>query len=190
MPDLLKVHLGCGPNVLPGWINVDYDPDFNPEVVADLSEPFPFDSGTVDFIHSEGILCQFDLDGGYRFLTECFRILKNGGVMRLLTPDLRKLIRLYIDGVDHDNNKLVDLWNEGVGIPLKTGTLAEVFNVGIRDLHKFMYDEDMLMTVLQECGFEAKKVGYQESGPDELRGLDVRTPEDATYMYFECRKEV
>jgi len=188
MPDLLKVHLGCGPNVMPGWVNVDYNPDFNPEVVADLHEPFPFDSDTVDFIHSEGCLCQFDLESGYRFLNECFRILKPGGVMRLLSPDLRQLVRRYINGVDNNDNGLVDLWNREVGIPLKTDTLAEVLNVGIRDLHNFVYDEDMLARVLQDCGFETEKVAYQQAGPEELRGLDVRSPENATYMYFECRK--
>jgi predicted SAM-dependent methyltransferase len=173
---------------MPGWVNVDYNPDFNPEVVADLNQPFPFDPGTVDFIHSEGCLCQFDLESGYRFLKECFRILKNGGVMRLLSPDLRQLVRRYIDGVDNDDNSLVDLWNREVGIELKTDTLAEVLNVGIRDLHKFVYDEDMLARVLQDCGFETEKVAYQQAGPEELRGLDVRSPENATYMYFECRK--
>lgn len=190
MPDLLKVHLGCGPNVMPGWVNVDYNSDFNPEVVVDLNEPFPFDSGTVDFIHSEGCLCQFDLESGYHFLKECFRILKNGGVMRLLSPDLRQLVRQYIDGVDHNDNSLVDLWNREVGIALKTNTLAEVLNVGIRDLHNFVYDEDLLTMVLQDCGFQTEIVAYQQAGPEELRGLDVRSPENATYMYFECRKGV
>ncbi len=186
--ELLKVHLGCGPNVMPGWVNVDYNPDFQPEVVADLNETFPFESGTVDFIHSEGCLCQFDLQAGYHFLSECFRILKQGGVMRLLTPDLRQLVGRYVDGVENGDNTLVDLWNREVGIELKTNTLAEVLNIGIRDLHNFIYDEDMLTLVLQECGFEAKKVAYQQAGPVELRGLDVRTPDNATYMYFECRK--
>ncbi len=173
---------------MPGWVNVDYNPDFQPEVVADLNETFPFESGTVDFIHSEGCLCQFDLQAGYHFLSECFRILKQGGVMRLLTPDLRQLVGRYVDGVENGDNTLVDLWNREVGIELKTNTLAEVLNIGIRDLHNFIYDEDMLTLVLQECGFEAKKVAYQQAGPVELRGLDVRTPDNATYMYFECRK--
>jgi SAM-dependent methyltransferase len=188
MPDLLKVHLGSGPNVMPGWVNVDYNQDFNPEVVADLHEPFPFETETVDFIHSEGCLCQFDLDSGYRFLQECFRILKVGGVMRLLSPDLRRLVRLYVEAIDNNDTHLVDLWNEGVGIPLKTNMAAEVLNVGIRNLHNFVYDEDMLTRVLQDCGFEVKMVGFQQAGPKELQGLDVRSPEDATYMYFECRK--
>ena len=189
MPDLLKVHLGCGPKVMPGWVNVDHNPDFNPDLVADLNDPFPFESETVDFIHSEGCLCQFDLEAGYRFLAECFRILKPGGVMRLLTPDLKQLVRRYIQSVDQGDNALVELWNREVGIPLKTNTLAEVLNIGIRNLHQFVYDEEILTLALQQCGFSVNQLGYQQSGSAELRGLDVRTPDNSTYMYFECRKD-
>ncbi len=188
MTELVKVHLGSGPNILPGWINVDYEPDFNPEVVADLSQAFPFEDQSVDYIHSEGVLCQFNLSTGQHFLNECYRILKPGGVMRLLTPDLQRLLAAYLDDYDRDENKLAELWTREVEIPLQLGTSAEVVNIGVRNLHKFMYDRKTLLKLLISSGFVSKQAAYQESSVSALSGLDVRAPEDATYMYFECKK--
>ncbi len=184
MSALLKVHLGSGPNILPGWTNVDYNPDFQPEVIADLKGPFPFESSTVDFIHSEGCLCQFDLRGGQHFVAECFRILKPGGVMRVLSPDLRRLLQQYLESPE----PLVELWRSAVPIPLVTETAGEVVNTGIRDLHQFMYDAQTLEHVLRKAGFEPYSVAFNESAHEPLRGIDVRAPADATYMYYECRK--
>lgn len=184
MTDMLKVHLGCGPKVMPGWVNVDYNPDFNPEIVADLTETFPFAAETVDFIHTEGCLCQFDLEAGCHFLTECFRILKPGAVMRLLTPDLEKLLRTYLD----NKQGLVDLWNNEVRIPLRTNSACEVLNTGIRSLHNYMYDCETLTALLLERGFKVRQCSYDDSEFEALQGLDERTPENATYMYFECTK--
>jgi len=188
MQEVVKVHLGSGPNLLPGWINVDYNPDFKPQVVADLSQRFPFEDNSVDYIHSEGVLCQFSLINGRHFLSECFRILKPGGVMRLLSPDLLCLLEAYLDDARSGENKLAELWRREVEIPLQLGTSAEVINIGIRDLHNFVYDNRSLLKVLLSCGFEAEQVAYQQAGPEVLRGLDVRSPENATYMYFECNK--
>ena len=184
MSDLVKVHLGSGPNLMPGWVNVDYNADFQPQLVADLTEPFPFDSDTVDYIHSEGCLCQFDFATGQHFLRECLRILKPAGVMRLLTPDLTRLLCQYLDSP----RELLELWHREVPIELGIATAGAVVNVGIRDLHRFMYDAQTLERALEEIGFTAYTVGYNQSQFEPLQGIDVRAPDQATYMYYECCK--
>lgn len=183
MTACVKLHLGCGPNILPGWVNVDIDKAFAPDIVADLGCSFPLASESVDYIHTEGCLCQFNLQKGADFLKEAHRVLKPGGAMRLLTPDLKDLLKRYLD---HSGNQLVELWSEKVGIPLKTGTACEVINIGVRDLHRFVYDHETLNMLLDAAGFESKQVEYGESSFDVLRNLDLRTPKDATYMYHEA----
>jgi hypothetical protein len=119
------------------------------------------------------------------FLQESLRILKRDGVMRILTPNLKEFARRYLKG----DKELIKLWNREVQIPLKTGTLCEIFNLGIRLLgHRFLYDEPTLAQLLRECGFEPKKVSYDYSEQNELRGLDIRSPQTGISIYYDCYK--
>lgn len=184
----LKLHLGCGPVHLDGWINVDLEASVHPDVVADLGRPFPFADGCAALIHAEGVLCQLDLDGGYRFLRECHRVLAPAGRVRLLTPDLAAFVRRYLADYASGGRGLVELWHHGTGLPLKTETPCEVLNMGLRDYHGFMYDDATLKLVARECGFEPIAVDFRESEVPDLRDIDQRSRDDAIYQYFELLK--
>src|SRR5262245_50701568 len=90
-----KLHLGCGDHRLEGWINLDRVPGPAVDVVAD-GTALPFAEGSAAFLHSEDLLEHLEPSQGRAFLQECFRVLRPGGVLRLLTPDLKALIeRVY-----------------------------------------------------------------------------------------------
>ena len=180
-----KVHFGCGFNRLDGWINVDMDRACKPDVVADLRQDLPFRSGAVDYIHSEDFVDQLELEGAYRFFRECHRILKENGVMRLLTPNLYEFAKRYVDG----DQGLLKLWDEQVGLPVKTRSLCELFNQGMRlGGHTFLYDAETLVYVLKECGFEARRVNYRVSDERDLQSLDLRSPTTGISLYYDCYK--
>jgi predicted SAM-dependent methyltransferase len=185
MTQNLKVHFGCGQQNLKGWVNVDFDPSCKPDLIADLRRYLPFRSLTIDYIHSEDFIEHLELGNVFGFFEECHRILKEGGVMRVLTPDLYQFARRYVKG----DKKLLELWEKQVGIPLRTRRLGEVFNLGMRlGGHIFLFDEALLVAVLKECGFESKKVKYNWSEEAPLRGLDIRSPQTALSMYYDCYK--
>lgn len=185
MNELARIHLGSGPVHLEGWVDVDLDPGTRPDVVADLGHAFPFRDGCASLIHAEGVMCQLDLEGGYRFLRECRRLLVPGGRVRLLTPDLARFVRAYLADYDSGGRELVDLWYHGTGLALRTDTACEVLNVGLRDYHGFMYDDRMLPVMARECGFEPLQVDFRQSEVEALRDIDQRSRDDALYQYFE-----
>jgi len=117
----VKLNLGCGTHVVPGWINVDYAagarllrlPGFRrlnrrlglfkgdwPSgiVLHDLRRPLPWDSGSVDIIYSSHTLEHLSRDEGIRLLAECYRVLRPGGIIRIVVPDLAHIVRRYASG--------------------------------------------------------------------------------------------
>ena len=179
----LKIYLGSGHWKLTDWVNVDIDHDSEPDVVANLAADLPFADGVARLLHSEDFIDQLELGQAAAFLRECHRILAPGGVLRVLTPDLQKLAHMYLN----DPDRLKDLWKNFVRVPLSLDTPGEIFNIGMRFAgHTFLYDAETFQALASSCGYEARRVEYQQSEVPELRGLDLRSPDNAVSMYFDC----
>jgi predicted SAM-dependent methyltransferase len=160
-----KLHLGCGGNLIPGWLNVDLDPA--PGVVAlDLTQPLPFDSGCADFVYSEHFIEHITREQALGLLAECRRVLKPGGVMRTTTPSLRKLVDEYLSG------RLTE-WTNVAWIP---ATSCRLLNEGLRLWgHQFVYDRDELDLLFGEAGFaRVEACSWRRSAHAELSGLECR----------------
>jgi len=183
----LKINLGSGHWKLTDWVNVDIDHDSEPDVVANLAADLPFADGVARLLHTEDFIDQLELGQAAAFLRECHRILAPGGVLRVLTPDLQKLAHMYLN----DPDRLKDLWKNFVRVPLSLDTPGEIFNIGMRFAgHTFLYDAETFQALASSCGYEARRVEYQQSEVPELRGLDLRSPDNAVSMYFDCYRRL
>ena len=124
----------------------------------------------VDFIHTEDFLEHIEFEDAKRFLGECFRVLKPGGVMRLLTPDLRAIVeRVYLQ-----RDALHLAWCHTF---LRTESPCEALNMHMRmegHAHRFVYDYELLSRILRETGFRVRRVAYNRSRHPLLRYLDLR----------------
>lgn len=179
--DPVRLHLGCGPRLLPGWINIDFI--LGADVLLDLRQPLPLPDASVDFIYSEDFLEHIGFQPGRRLLAECARVLKPGGTMRLATPDLTGLARAYLE---RSERSLAWYRKQFGGIT----TYAQMFNAGMRAWgHQFLYDEEALRSVLEPLGLEVERTAYNESEAPDLRGLEYRdTAEGAQSMYIEAHR--
>ena len=91
-----KLNLGCGTRFHPGWINVDLIPSAPGILCHDLRRPLPFPDNSFDIVYHSHILEHFSREDGLRFLGECYRVCRPGGVIRVVVPDLEKKARLYL----------------------------------------------------------------------------------------------
>jgi len=91
------LNLGCGRRFHRAWTNLDFAPA-SPDVIAhDLSKPLPFESNHFAMVYCSHVLEHFDRESGERFLIECVRVLRPGGTLRVVVPDLELLAKNYIE---------------------------------------------------------------------------------------------
>lgn len=83
----LKLDLGCGSNKLEGFTGVDFSADCGADIVHDLTKvPYPFESESVDEIHSAHFFEHLDGTQRIAFMEECWRILKMNARLDIITP--------------------------------------------------------------------------------------------------------
>lgn len=105
----LYLNLGGGRNAHPRehyeqYIAVDRDEE-DLEVwnlVHDLTKPFPLPDACVDRIHTEDFLEHIPIECIPPLLTECYRLLKPGSVMRIGVPDYQSLKDRFCLKLGHD----------------------------------------------------------------------------------------
>jgi predicted SAM-dependent methyltransferase len=168
-PERAKVHLGCGPIHLDGWVNIDINKAVKPDVRVDLRFGFPAPASSVAFIFSEHVFEHFSLEDGSQLFADCSVALKPGGVMRIAMPDLRYIVNRYL-GDWRDQ-----AWLDEPGYEV-IDTAARMLNFALRSWeHLYIYDIEDLTLRLNQAGFTA--VAPREWGKSrypELTGLEQR----------------
>ena len=164
---MMKVNLGCGPWKLDGWINVDFEPSYHPDLLHDLRNPLPWGNETVDLIHMEHFFEHIRQEDGQKLLKECFRVLRWGGVIRINGPDLRKISKLYL-------SRRYDIWKSRTGAPGETicDFMNDVFyNWG----HMYIPDYPQFVYMLGKAGFIGiRTCEFGKSEIEELNNVEVR----------------
>lgn len=94
------LNLGCGGRFHSEWTNVDFY-STGPGVLAhDLTKKLPFPDNSFDVVYHSHVLEHFSKNDAPNFLAECSRVLKAGGIIRVVVPDLEQIARLYLAILD------------------------------------------------------------------------------------------
>ena len=89
------LNLGCGNKFHNDWINVDMI-SYSKEVIrANLLKGIPFPDNTFDVVYHSQVLEHFPQKDALSFIKECYRVLKKGGIIRVVVPDLENIIDEY-----------------------------------------------------------------------------------------------
>lgn len=90
------LNIGCGYITHPEWINLDIAPT-NPIVKSfDFRRGLPSPSESVDACYSSHVLEHARREEAKFLIQDCFRVLKSGGVVRIVVPDLEIIVREYL----------------------------------------------------------------------------------------------
>ncbi len=184
--DVRKLHIGCGFNLIDGWLNSDYQPYPTDTLRLDATKTFPIDSNEFDYIFSEHMIEHISYPGGLLMLTECFRVLRQNGKIRVSTPNLPFLLDLYGNN-NSDQQASYIKWATDNFIP-GTDYYESIFVINnfVRDWgHQFIYDEQTLRLSLEKAGFtQITKCDLNQSEEESFRNLEneARLPEGFLQM--------
>ena len=82
----IRLNLGCGWRKVAGCVNIDNRELVKPDLLHDITKPFPYEDASVDYILATDIIEHIPPDDVAPFLWEMHRILKPDGVLEFSIP--------------------------------------------------------------------------------------------------------
>jgi predicted SAM-dependent methyltransferase len=190
----LLINVGCGSQGKSGWINLDYRAYEGVTCVFNCAEGLPFENNSVRGIFTEHFFEHLDYETEASvFLSDSFRVLQPGRVIRIIVPDAEKLIRAYCSPNWEELSIVRPLTPERMDFHLGChyNTKMELINMIFRQHgeHKFAYDYETLKFCLEKVGFtRVMKMRFGQGCMAELI-IDLKERESES-LYVEAVKEV
>jgi SAM-dependent methyltransferase len=198
------------PLVIKGDRRELYDAMTGELMAHDLRKGIPFDTGTIDAVYHSHVLEHIDREHIPGFLAEIRRVLRPGGVHRIVVPDLELVGRAYVASLDaalagtgdsaaHDAHDAHDatvsaLLEQSVRRAaagsseqrparrrLENAVLGDARKRG--ETHQWMWDRVNLSQALLEAGFTGPTVvDFQTSAIDDWPGTGLdQQPDGSEY---------
>ncbi|MCC5631225.1 class I SAM-dependent methyltransferase [Nostoc sphaeroides] len=163
-PKARFLNLGCGRKGIQteDWLNCDGFLQTSVDYVFDLTGKMPFKDTRFEGVFTEHFFEHLIPDHTKIFLSECLRVLKPGGILRLSVPDGE----LYLDRYFNDHEWMMQRRPE-VKPRTRMAIVNEVFRQGFE--HQYCYDFETMKVVFEESGFkDVHRVDFETSNIPEL----------------------
>jgi len=181
-----KLQIGGGWRRLDGWLNSDIE--LAPDILfMDATRPFPLRAGAFHYVFSEHMIEHVEYAGAQAMLRECRRVLRPGGVIRVVTPNLAVVAAICAPCRSGPQQSYYDFFVQHFIPDGQPATPAAVANAFFRSWgHRFIYDEPTLRLLLEEAGFTdvvRRRLGESDHAP--LAGIEHEERYPAGLLDFE-----
>jgi predicted SAM-dependent methyltransferase len=183
-PGFKGLHVGCGPFHFDGWLNTELlGYHSKADFPLDITRPLPLPERSFDALYAAEVIEHLERDAAARFFAEARRVLRDGGVLRLTTPDVVECCRLFLG--QRDDVKLEQFaatWLDGEFSP-EIWINAQFAAWG----HKHLWSFGELTQALHGAGFDriVRCAPMQTlSAMNELRDRETRYGPDAPQWLF------
>lgn len=222
----MKINIGCGLIGKSDWINLDWGllpllskipfvykflvkiTEFSffkekwPEnlYLHDCRKGLPFGNNSVDYIYSSHFIEHLPRYLTVKFLSECHRILKVDGLIRISVPDLNILVNKYLQNdkkffenlfarkQNSNLRNIADLFVAcfyGEELYLKQSFFGQILRLFARN-HLWMYDYQSLRSILKEAGFS--DVRRYQPGFGKVPDIEYLDNHRTSSIFLECKK--
>ena len=178
--EVRRLNWGCGGHPEPGWINSDIKDGPGIDLPGDIRHGLALDDDSIDYVASVHALLEIAYGDLVPVLRELHRVLKPGGVLRLVLPDLDKGIQAYLRG-DEGYFLIPDEDAETLGGKLVVQMIWYGYS-------RSLFTRDFITELLRKAGFsEIARCEYRQtvSGFTEIVELDSREKES---LFVEAAK--
>lgn len=147
-PKKVKLHLGCGDDYRPEYVNIDINKRIKADLHCDFVQKLPFKTNSVDEILCKNVFEH--VPNPLDFLLEMKRVLKKRGKATIITSNASYIIyHVPRKKAYHDSYNL---------------------NHPIEDRHYFMFQRGHLVAFTQKAGMTLRKLDYHIA--NEAQGRD------------------
>lgn len=195
---LCHINFGCGLCAPQGWLNSDSSPRLFLErfpligtaftalggrlfpinvAYGDIVSGLPLQDGSADAIYASHVLehlCRADVE---RALANTYRLLRSGGVFRLIVPDLAWRAERYLSSrALGDSAAAADTFIASCNIGEATrprGLVGKLRAALGNSGHRWMYDLELMTSLLGNAGFiEVRRCTMGDSGDSKFDSVE------------------
>ena len=157
--DRIRLNIGSDRQQISGFLSVDFNPDVDPDVLAEATDLSMFEDDSVDEVYASHVLEHLSWNDGLKALKEWKRVLKPGAVLTVAAPDVIQVYLMYKHGATWgDYNQQVNaiyVQATAFGANLLADEIPEMKDQygGPGHRHNSIYILDMLLNRVIEAGF-------------------------------------
>ena len=178
-----KLQIGAHVCVMPGWLNTDLYPQSIRSVTLDATKTFPFPDVSFDYVFSEHQLEHIGYEDALVMLSECRRILRPGGKIRIALPSLDRLLELFGPARTDLQDRYIRYVTKACYPNVQDPNPCFAMNAAFMNWgHRYIWDQATLSKTLETEGFSPVQFFTPGQSDDpNLSGIETRTSEMDMY---------